>query len=364
MAVPEGRATLQDVAERARVSTATVSRVLNGGYPVAAETRRRVEKAVRALGYVANAHARALAGVTNRTVGVVVTEIVDPFFSQIVHGIQRETAAAGRICLIGATLGEQRRELEIVDLLHEQRAEAVIVVGGALLDERHQAGLAADAKAMAASGSRLVLCGRPPLPAPSPSAAVHYDNTNGALNAVDHLMGLGHRRILYVGGRPDISTQRDRLAGYLLGHERRGLEADPGLVLEGEFSRRFGYERTAQALERLTGAQSFTAVMAANDATAAGAMQALREAGRRVPQDVSVVGYDDVPVAAETVPALTTVHIPLQEMGRAAVRLALGGEQGGSGDYWSADGTLVLGTHLVLRGSTAPAPSARSSTRS
>ena len=129
-------------------------------------------------------------------------------------------------------------------------------------------------------------------------------------------------------------------------------------MLEGEFSRRFGYERIARAL---TDGTEFTAILAANDATAAGALQALRDGGKRVPQDVSVVGYDDVPVAAETVPALTTVHIPLQEMGRAAVRLAVGGEDGGGrkGD-WSDEvagpGSLVLGTHLVLRGSTAPAP--------
>lgn len=358
MAVAEGRATLQDVAERARVSTATVSRVLNGNYPVAAETRKRVEKAVRALGYVANAHARALAGVTNRTIGVVVNEIVDPFFSLIVHGIQREAAAVGRICLIGSTLGEEHRELEIIELLHEQRAEAVILVGGALLEDKHQSKLAARAKAMEASGSKLVLCGRPPLAPPTSSAAVHYDNEHGALNATDHLMGLGHRAILYLGGWPGISTQRDRVAGYRLAHERRGLKVDPKLVIEGEFSRRFGYERTARAL---TDGLRFTAILAANDATAAGALQALRDGGRRVPEDVSVVGYDDVPVAAETVPALTTVHIPLQEMGRAAVRLAVGGEDGAGrkGDWSdgaSGQGSLVLGTHLVLRGSTAPAP--------
>jgi LacI family transcriptional regulator len=209
---------------------------------------------------------------------------------------------------------------------------------------------------MQASGSRLVVCGRPPLDPPAPSIAVHYDNEGGGLNATDHLLGLGHRRILYVGGWPGITTQRDRLAGYRLAYARRGLPVDPELVIEGRFDRHFGYERTAGALRELTGAKAFTAVFAANDATAAGALQALREAGRRVPEDVSVVGYDDVPVAAETVPALTTVHIPLQEMGRSAVRLALGTEEGDRGGWSPEKGTLLLGTHLVLRGTTGPAP--------
>ncbi|WP_329128157.1 LacI family DNA-binding transcriptional regulator [Streptomyces sp. NBC_01465] len=352
------RATVTDVARLAGVSTATVSRVLNRNYPVAAATRERVEEAMRELGYVVNAHARALAGVSGRTVGIVVSELIDPFYAYIARGVEREAALGNRLCLVCCTQGDPQRELAFIELMHERRADAVIVVGGSIADRAYTAELARRAKELDADGSKLVLCGRPPLNEPALTAHVEYDNEGGAFAITDHLLAQGHERILYLGGPPALSTTRDRLAGHRRALDLRGVQRDPELEQLGSFSRAFGRNRLA---ELLRSDLEFTAVFAANDMVAAGAYQALEEAGVRVPQDMSIVGYDDLPVAQELRPRLTTVHIPLEEMGRQAVRLAV---SGGDEDEWreQSTGAVRLGTHIVVRDSVA-APAKRPARR-
>ncbi|MEV7571305.1 LacI family DNA-binding transcriptional regulator [Streptomyces tanashiensis] len=345
------RATIRDVAARAGVSTATVSRVLNRNYPVAQSTRDGVEAAIKELGYVVNAHARALAGSSNRTVGIIVSEIVDPFFAYIARGVEREAARTGRLCLVCCTQGDARRELAFVDLLNEQRADVVVLVGGSVVDRAYTAELTRRAEELNAGGSSLVLCGRPSLGGRVPAAVVEYDNEGGAFAVTDYLLTQGHRRILYLGGPPAVSTTLDRLAGYRRALELRGVPFDGALVHTGAFSRGFGHRRMT---ELLADGPDFTAVFAANDIVAAGAAQALEEAGVRIPEDVSLVGYDDVPVAQEMRPRLTTVHIPLEEMGRQAVRLAAPADE--DDDAWQApaSGPHRLGTHIVVRDSVAP----------
>ncbi|MEU5091607.1 LacI family DNA-binding transcriptional regulator [Streptomyces sp. NPDC021356] len=343
------RATVVDVARRAGVSTATVSRVMNRNYPVAAATRERVEAAMRELGYVVNAHARALAGASGRTVGIIVGELIDPFYAYIARGVEREATDGDRLCLVCCTQGDPQRELAFIELMHERRADAVVLVGGSVEDRAYKAELARRARELDAGGSKLVLCGRPSLGAGVPTVGVEYDNEGGAFAITDHLITQGHERILYLGGPPGLSTARDRLAGHRRALELRGIGRDPQLEQPGAFSRAFGYRRMA---ELLRGGAGFTAVFAANDIVAAGAAQAMEEAGVRIPQDMSLVGYDDIPVAQELRPRLTTVRIPLEEMGRQAVRVAL---NGGDEDDWRAPttGTLRLGTHIVVRESVA-----------
>ncbi|MGW3507958.1 LacI family DNA-binding transcriptional regulator [Streptomyces sp. NPDC000994] len=343
------RATVVDVAKRAGVSTATVSRVMNRNYPVSAATRERVEVAMRELGYVVNAHARALAGASGRTVGIIVSELIDPFYAYIARGVEREATDGDRLCLVCCTQGDPQRELAFIELMHERRADAVVLVGGSVEDRAYKAELARRARELDAGGSKLVLCGRPSLGDGVPTVGVEYDNEGGAFAITDHLIRQGHERILYLGGPPGLSTARDRLAGHRRALELRGIARDPELEQPGAFSRAFGYRRMA---ELLNGGPEFTAVFAANDIVAAGAAQALEEAGLRIPQDMSLVGYDDIPVAQELRPRLTTVRIPLEEMGRQAVRVAL---NGGDEDDWRAPttGTLRLGTHIVVRESVA-----------
>ncbi|MEW2294800.1 LacI family DNA-binding transcriptional regulator [Streptomyces sp. NPDC006743] len=344
------RATVVDVARRAGVSTATVSRVLNRNYPVAAATRERVEAAMRELGYVVNAHARALAGASGRTVGIIVGELIDPFYAYIARGVEREATDGDRLCLVCCTQGDPQRELAFIELMHERRADAVVLVGGSVEDRAYKAELARRARELDAGGAKLVLCGRPSLGEGVPTVGVEYDNEGGAFAITDHLITQGHERILYLGGPPGLSTARDRLAGHRRALELRGIARDPELEQPGAFSRAFGYRRMS---ELLRAGPEFTAVFAANDIVAAGAAQALEEAGVRIPQDMSLVGYDDIPVAQELRPRLTTVRIPLEEMGRQAVRVAL---YGGDEDDWRAPttGTLRLGTHIVVRESVAP----------
>lgn len=139
------------MARRAGVSTATVSRVLNRNYPVAEATRERVESAMRELGYVVNAHARALAGVSARTVGIIVNEVVDPFYAYIARGVEREAALGGRLCLVCCTQGDPQRELAFIDLMHERRADAVVVVGGSIADRGYTSELARRARELDAA---------------------------------------------------------------------------------------------------------------------------------------------------------------------------------------------------------------------
>ncbi|MFJ2256998.1 LacI family DNA-binding transcriptional regulator [Streptomyces sp. NPDC087844] len=335
--------TVRDVAARAGVSASTVSRVLGGTYPVAATTRTRVLKAMRDLDYVVNAHARALGGSTNKTVAFVVDDVTGPFYAHIARGVEEQASAEGRLCMLCTTHGDPQRVLAVVETMREQRADAVIVVGGAWEDKAYQDRMTHFAHALDRAGSRLVLVGRPPLGPGVPATVVEYDNEGGAFAMTTHLLTSGHQRIAYLGRVPGLSTSSQRIDGFRRAHELLGLAPDPDLILDGAFNRSHGYRG---ARELLASGAEFTALFAATDMVAAGALQALREARVRVPDDVSVVGYDDVPLALDLFPALTTVNVPHEELGRAAVRLALHRAE------LPESGHLVLGTHIVLRDST------------
>ncbi|MCX4904464.1 LacI family DNA-binding transcriptional regulator [Streptomyces sp. NBC_00878] len=335
--------TVRDVAARAGVSASTVSRVLGGTYPVAASTRTRVLKAMRELDYVVNAHARALGGSTNKTVAFVVDDVTGPFYAHIARGVEEQASAEGRLCMLCTTHGDPQRVLAVVETMREQRADAVIVVGGAWEDKAYQDRMTHFAHALDRVGSRLVLVGRPPLGPGVPATVVEYDNEGGAFAMTTHLLTSGHQRVAYLGRVPGLSTSGQRLSGFRRAHELLGLAPDPDLILDGTFSRSHGYQG---ARELLASGARFTALFAATDMVAAGALQALREARVSVPDEVSVAGYDDVPLALDLFPALTTVNVPHEELGRAAVRLAL------HRDELPGSQHLVLGTHIVLRDST------------
>ncbi|MCX5201139.1 LacI family transcriptional regulator [Streptomyces sp. NBC_00237] len=357
--------TLADVAEHAQVSPATVSRVLNGNYPVAAATRERVLRAVAELDYVVNGPASALAAATSDLVGILVNDIADPFFGIMAGAAQAHinTPPAGadgsgaatapvrtnaeRLAVVCNTGGSPARELTYLTLLQRQRAAAVILTGGAIEDPEHSAAVAAKLARLAAGGTRIVLCGRPALP-PAEGAAVSatlsFDNRSGARRLTEHLLSLGHRRIGYVAGPAERTTTRHRLEGHREALSAAGVEDDPALTLHGSYDRATGRERAEQLL---TLAPDLTAVVAANDTIALGVCAAARERGLRIPDDLSVAGFDDLPSATDTVPALTTVRLPLYEAGARAGVLASGaGGAGGTG------GVEEVAAELVVRGST------------
>ncbi|MET9926212.1 MULTISPECIES: LacI family DNA-binding transcriptional regulator [unclassified Streptomyces] len=351
--------TLADVAARARVSPATVSRVLNGNYPVAASTRERVLRAVDDLDYVLNGPASSLAAATSDLVGILVNDIADPFFGIMAGAAQTQIGGPGdgsgraggeKLAVICNTGGSPERELTYLTLLQRQRAAAVVLTGGAVENADHQAAMAAKLAKIADAGTRIVFCGRPPLPdGDALVAALAFDNRGGGRRLTEHLIALGHRRIGYVAGPPERTTTRHRLEGHREALRAAGLDAEgteqERLTVHGPYDRRSGYEATLETLRRDPG---ITAVVAANDTVALGACAAVRDQGLRIPQDISVAGFDDLPFSVDAVPALTTVRLPLFEAGARAGRLAMGKEDPPPG------GIATIAAELMIRGSTAP----------
>ncbi|MFC7220107.1 LacI family DNA-binding transcriptional regulator [Streptomyces polyrhachis] len=346
--------TLADVAARAHVSAATVSRVLSGNYPVAEDTRARVLRAVDELDYVVNGPASALAAATSDLVGVLVNDVADPFFGIIASAVQSELGA-GKLPVVCNTGGSPERELTYLTLLLRQRAAAVVITGSAVeggtgeggADGEHAEAVAARIRRLAANGTRVVLCGRPAAFAPPGTAlTLEFDNTGGARALTEHLIALGHRRIGYVAGPADRTTTRHRLDGHRAALAAHGLDGDAGrLTVHGPYDRGSGH---AGALELLRREPELTAIVGANDTVALGVGAALRERGLSVPGDVSVAGFDDLPFSADMLPSLTTVALPLQEAGARAARLALGLEAAPAG------GAAVLPYELRIRQSTGP----------
>jgi len=353
--------TLADVAARAGVSSATVSRVLNGNYPVSTRTRERVLRAVAELDYVVNGHARALAAATSDLVGVLVNDVADPFFGLLASALQGEIGAGagrpdgGKLAIVCNTGGSPDSELTYLTLLERQRAAGVVLTGGAVEDAAHSAAVAARLARLTSSGTQVVLCGRPPLALPDGPpvlASLVFDDRGGARRLTEHLLSLGHRRIGYVTGPPGRSTTRHRLEGHRAALEARGLgpdtpegEAAERLIVAGGYDRASGYDA---ALELLRRDDAVTAVAAANDTVALGVCAAFRDRGLDVPGDVSVAGFDDLPFGIDAFPALTTVRVPLQEAGARAGRLVMGRSDPPPG------GVATVPTELMVRASTAP----------
>lgn len=340
--------TLADVAARARVSPATVSRVLNGNYPVAESTRERVLRAVADLDYVLNGPASSLAAATSDLVGVLVNDIADPFFGIMASAAQTAigAGASGRgggekLAVVCNTGGSPERELTYLTLLQRQRAAAVILMGGSLEDGKRLAATAAKLSRLADAGTRVVLCGRPPVEGDAHAAALVFDHRTGARRLTEHLLGLGHRRIGYAAGPADRTTTRHRLEGHREALAAAGVAEGP--TVHGPYERASGRAATAELLARDPG---LTAIVACNDTVALGVRAALGERGLDVPGDVSVAGFDDLPSALDAVPALTTVHLPLHETGARAGRLATASEDLPPG------GLVTVPADLVVRGST------------
>ena len=329
-------ATLEAVARAAGVSRATVSRVVNGSPRVSPEVRRAVERAIERLGYVPNPAARSLVTRRSDSVGLVIPEPTgrlfdDPFFPRLLRGI-------------GAELSN--RELQLVLLMPQSRAEEARIerylaaghVDGVLLVSLH--GDDPLPARLARRGIPVVVGGRPPENAPV--SYVDVDNVQGARSAVEHLLERGRRVIATVAGPPDMSAGIDRLAGYRDALRAAGHEPDARLEAVGYFTQAGG----AAAMRRiLEGRPDVDAVFAASDLMAVGAIRVLRESGRRVPEDVAVVGFDDSPIAETSDPPLTSIRQPIEEMGREMVRLLLGHATGTG----AIPRRVILATQLVPR---------------
>jgi LacI family transcriptional regulator len=309
--------TLADVAHRAGVSLATASRVISGSpRGVAAERRAAVLAAVAELDYVPNAHAQALARASTSTVGVIVHDVSDPYFSEITRGVQQAASEAGRLVMLCNTFRDPARELAYITLLRAQRVAALILAGSGLDDRDFSRNMAAQVDAFVAAGGRVALIGRHNVP----GDAVLPDNAGGARELGRTLIALGHREFGVVSGPPLLTTTHDRLEGFQTALDEAGIALPPERIVNGDFSRDGGARAARRLLDH---APQITAIFALADTMAVGVLAALRERGVAVPDDVSVAGFDDIPITLDVTPALSTVRVRMVELGARAMLLAL-----------------------------------------
>jgi LacI family transcriptional regulator len=333
---------LADVAERAGVSLATASRALAGRDGVSAQVAGHVRQIARDLGYVANPHARTLAGGSTSTVGLIVHQIDDPYFSEIAAGVVRLAGELDLMVQICHSGRDPRQELRQIRNLIAQRIGVIIVAGSGYTDARLQAESKAELSAFQDAGGRVAVIGRHFLSAD----AVLPANQAAGRALADHVLSLGHRRIAVVAGPERLTTVADRLAGMAGPLERAGLSLATLPVVPTDFTRDGGRGAAERILREHP---ETTVIVALNDAMAIGVLSALRAHGVRVPGRMSVAGLDDVAVAADLAPGLTTVKLPMAEMGRLALAMALRPRS-------ARPRRKPTGHELIVRDSTGPAP--------
>ncbi|MFF3405328.1 LacI family DNA-binding transcriptional regulator [Streptomyces sp. NPDC002742] len=330
--------TIHDVAREAGVSRGTVSRVLNGGHYVSPTAAEAVNAAIRRTGYVVNRHARSLITGRSDSVGFLLTEpqerfFEDPNFNVLLRGCTQALAAhdVPLLLMLAGTQDERRRITRYITAGH---------VDGVLLVSSHSGDPVAEE--LREAGVPLVACGKP-IGLGSKVSYVAADDRDGARDMVTHLLSLGRRRIGMVTGPLDTPGGVERLAGYREVLTEAGVETDDRLIASGDYSRASGEAGAEQLLDR---APDMDAVFVASDLMAQGVLAALRKAGRRVPEDVSVGGFDDSPAATAATPALTTIRQPWDRISSEMVRVLLaqiGGED---------PAAVILPTELVRREST------------
>ena len=332
-------ATIADVARRAGVSTATVSRALSGAGRTSEATRARVQEAAEALGYRPSGLGRALKRRETRTIGLLVTDIGNPFFPQVVRAVEDEAHARGYGVVLGNASDDPERELAYIDLLLDRRVDGLIVASSRAT-RRH-------AERLASASMPVVLVN-----SEAPSATLHgiaTDHRAGSRLAGQHLTELGHRDIAHISAPEELAAaagpRRDGMRDALA---VAGVDPSTLRLVESDGS----VDGGADATQRLLAAGRPTALACYNDLVAIGALRALRRAGLSVPDDVSVIGFDDIELAAWTDPPLTTVRQPVVELGRRAVeRIAT--ELAG---LPPPPGREILAPMLVVRGTTGPPP--------
>lgn len=334
-------ASITEVAKLAGVSTATASRVVGEvDYPVSQGTRERVLAAARELDYVPNALARGLLKSTVPIVGVIVHDITDPYFNEVVRGVEDAANDAGYLVITCSSDRDVERENSYARLLRSLRAAAVIFAGSGIVDGEANEELARHVTGIRANGSAVVHLS----PHADGPPDVGVDNVAGIAAMVAALAELGHTRIAFFAGPTSLFVARERLSGYRRGLRDAGIAIDERLIVDTAFNRAGGATGVDELIER---GVEFTAICCANDLLALGALQRLAELGRAVPGEVSVCGFDDISIAALTEPHLSTVHLPLRELGRRGFETAmrtLNGEE---------VAPQTLPTQVVMRDSTA-----------
>ncbi|MCR4401595.1 MAG: LacI family transcriptional regulator [Firmicutes bacterium] len=327
--------TIRDVARVAGVSKSTVSRVLNADPNVAEETRCAVFAAIKEIGYTRNALARGLNTRRTGTIGLIMSDITNPFHAEVARGVEDLASDFDSNVILCNTDGRPKKEAAYIDLLVEKRVDGIIFTSV-------KAG-ESDMSNLRSKRIPFVFAGRT-LPDVEADSVV-VDNVLGGFQAATHLVRLGHQRVAYLAGPSHVSASADRYEGYCQALRRAGVELDPQLVVEGDFKQEGGYRAMSTLLDRAPGV---TAVFAANDYMAMGALEAIYERGFRVPEDIAVVGFDDIPFARLHLVQLTTVAQPKYDIGAIAARMLFERIEGKVGDEQQPR-RVVLPPRLVVR---------------
>lgn len=334
-------ATMKDVAARAKVSTATVSRALMNPEKVSQHTRHRVEQAAIEVGYLPHSLGRSIKRSESRTLLIIVPDICDPFFSEIIRGIETTAASHGYLVLIGDCAHQNQQEKTFIDLIVTRQIDGMLLLGSRLpfgTSKEEQRNL-----------PPIVMANEfaPELELPT----VHIDNLTAAFDAVTYLQKLGHKRIACIAGPEEMPHCHYRLQGYVQALRRSGMEIEPHYIARGDFT----FEAGASALEQLMSLpHPPTAVFCHTDVMALGAMACARRKGLRVPEDLSIMGFDDIELSKFCDPPLTTVAQPRFNIGKEAMLLLLDQLQGQAATI----GSRLLDCTLIERGSTC-APDSR-----
>lgn len=336
---PVRAARIQDVAKLADVSTATVSRALAKPEQVSPQARARVLDAIAKTGYVPNPAARSLRSQKTGMVLVVLPDLANTFFSKILRGIEETLFEAGYGMIIGDLDGSPEKEAHFAAFTAAGRVDGAILLNG------HLFGQSRDGKGQAARINipLVALCEAIP---EADIPQIEIDNRAAASRMTQHLASLGHRSIAYVSGPSDNVLERERFLGYRDGLQEAGLPFDPSLVIPGDFTIESGIAAGQAIVAR---SQRPTAVFCISDEMAIGLMRTLISAGLRVPQDISVAGFDDIEFAAVAEPSLTTIHQPRRELGQAAASVLIDLLRGRP-----VPKNIRLETDIVLRDSVVP----------
>lgn len=331
--------TIKDIAEIANVSYATVSRALNNKYGVNEGTRRRILEIAERINYSPNAVARGLKSNRTFTLGLVIPDISNPFFPEVARGVEEQASERGYSVLLCNTDWNLEREEQYLRLLAERRVDGLLIspVGAA----RH-----APWQEDIFGELPVVFLANAPVETERPYVII--DNTRGGYLATSHLLLQGYERVAFVGAREGSGTVDRRLEGYREALAERGVPVDDSLVCLGDFREHSGYEA---ARRLVAGRMCPDAVFAENDLLAVGVIHAVRERGLRVPEDVAVVGFDDIPLAAFPEIDLTTVAQPKEEMGRRAARLLTDAVAGAG-----TPSQIMLEPQLLVRGTSLRRP--------
>lgn len=338
MTMTSDRLTIIEIAKQSGVSRSTVSRVINDDPNVNAVTRQRVRSVMQKLNFYPNAAARGLAAGKTRILGLVIPMGVaalfsDPYFPQVIQGIS--TACNQHDYSTMLWLAEPEYERRTIQQIVTAGMIDGVIVASALTDD-------AVIEAVRSRHIPFVLIGRHPIH--SDITYVDVDNRMSARDAVLHMLRLGYKRVATIAGPLNMIGGMDRLSGYKDALKARGMIADPHLIVEGDFTEESGY-RAMQQLLGVPQADLPDAVFVASDTMALGAMRALREAGKKIPDDIALVGYDDMPFAARTEPALTTVRQPIHRAGFVAAETLMELIQ----EHDAAPRRVILPTELVIR---------------